>query len=79
MAENENENEGTGRNEGEGNRTADRRYREGVEKTVRKGHFEEDANRARREVEEDPGQFRRAEEEARRRSAGDAPGDLEKK
>jgi hypothetical protein len=66
-------------NEGEGSRSADRRYREGVEKTVRKGNFEEEANRARKEVELDPGQFRRAEEEARRRSAGEAPGDVEKK
>jgi hypothetical protein len=65
-------------NEGEGSRTADRRYREGVERTVRKGHVEEDAARARREVEEDPEQFRKAEEEGLRRSRGEAPGDLEK-
>ena len=33
-------------NEGEGSRTADERYRRGVEGTVRKGHVQEDADRA---------------------------------
>jgi hypothetical protein len=66
-------------NEGEGSRSADRRYRRGVEETVRKGHVEEDAESARREVEERPEEFRRAEAEGKRRSAGDLPEDLEKK
>ncbi len=65
-------------NEGEGSRTADRRYREGVEKTVRQGRTEQDAERARADVEASPDEYEKAEEEGRRRSAGEAPGDLEK-
>lgn len=74
----ENEKREPGANEGEGSRTADREYREGVQRTVRKGRVEEDAERARKDVEADPEAFRRAEEEGKRRSAGEAPGDLEK-
>jgi hypothetical protein len=74
----ENEKREPGANEGEGNRTADREYREGVQRTVRRGHAEQDAEQARREVEADPGKYRQAEEEGKRRSAGEAPGDLEK-
>jgi hypothetical protein len=65
-------------NEGEGSRTADRNYREGVAKTVQRGHAEQDAEQARREVEANPEEFERAEEEGRSRSAGEAPGDLER-
>jgi hypothetical protein len=64
------------RNEGEGSRSADERYRQGVRRTVRQGHVEEDAETARRDVEANPEEFERAEEEGRSRSAGDAPGDL---
>jgi hypothetical protein len=64
--------------EGEGSRSADRHYREGVEKTVRRGHVDEDADRARRDVEADPEEYRRAEDEGKSRSRGEAPGDLEK-
>lgn len=79
MAENERPGRGAEeQNEGEGSRSADRRYREGVERTLREGHVEEDAERARREVDAAPDEHRRAEEEGRRRSAGEAPGDLEK-
>jgi hypothetical protein len=79
MAENERPGRGAGENEGEGSRSADRRYREGVQRTVRQGHAEEDAERARRDVEADPEAFRRAEEEGKRHSAGEAPGDVEGK
>jgi hypothetical protein len=65
-------------NEGEGSRTADQHYRGGVEETVKRGHVAEDAERARRDVEANPDEFRRAEEQGRERSAGEAPGDLEK-
>lgn len=65
-------------NEGEGSRSADRHYREGVKETIRRGHVEEDAERARRDVEANPEEYRRAEHEGRERSAGEAPGDLEK-
>lgn len=68
---------GAGSNEGEGSRSADRRYREGVQRTVREGHGEQDAERARRDVESSPSEYRDAEDEGRSRSAGDAPGDLE--
>jgi hypothetical protein len=67
-----------GMNEGEGSRTAAENYEKGLRETLRKGHVEEDAERARRDVEANPEEFRRAEEEGKRRSAGEAPGDLEK-
>lgn len=67
-----------GKNEGEGSRTAAREYEQGVKETVRKGHVEEDAARARRDLEASPEEYRRAEDEGKRRSAGEAPGDLEK-
>ncbi len=65
-------------NEGEGSRTADRQYREGVQETVRRGHVEEDAERARRDVDADPEEYRRAEEQGRSRSAGEAANDPQK-
>ncbi len=67
---------GKGGNEGEGNRTADREYRKGVEEHLRKGHVEEEAERAAKELDERPDELREAEEEGRRRSAGDLPSDL---
>jgi hypothetical protein len=66
-------------NEGEGNRSADRRYREGVKRTVERGDAEELADRARREVEASPEEYRKAEQEGRARSAGDLEDDLEGK
>jgi hypothetical protein len=63
-------------NEGEGSRSADRSYREGVEGTIRKGHVDEDAEKARRDVEANPEEYRRAEEEGKSRSAGDLEKDL---
>jgi hypothetical protein len=65
-------------NEGEGSRSADQRYREGVRQTVRRGRVDEDAERAKRDVEASPEEYRKAEQEGRRPSAGEAPGDLEK-
>jgi hypothetical protein len=63
-------------NEGEGSRTAARRYEEGVAKHVKKGNVEAEADAARRDVEASPEEFRRAEEEGRRPSAGDLKSDL---
>jgi hypothetical protein len=63
--------------EGEGSRSADRRYRQGVQETVRRGPVEDDAERARQDVDADPDEYRRAEDEGKRRSAGEAPGDVE--
>ena len=65
-------------NEGEGSRTADRRYREGIAEHLRKADVEEEAERAARDVDANPEEFRRAEEEGKKRSAGEAPGDLER-
>jgi len=54
------------RNEGEGNRTADRKYREGVRRHVECGASEPAADEAQRAVESDEGdELRRAEDEAR--------------
>jgi Fe2+ or Zn2+ uptake regulation protein len=76
---NENKNDPTKQaNEGEGSRSADRNYREGVQETVRRGHVDEDAQRARRDVDANPDEYRRAEQEGRERSAGEAPGDMKK-
>jgi hypothetical protein len=64
-------------NEGEGSRTADRNYRKGVEEHLRRGNVEEEAARAATELDERPDELREAEEEGKRRSAGDLPSDLE--
>jgi hypothetical protein len=66
-----------GQNEGEGSRTADRNYREGVEEHLRRADVHEEAERAARELDENPDELRRAEEEGRSRSAGDLKSDLE--
>ncbi len=66
-----------GANEGEGSRSADERYRQGVAEHLRKGNVEEEAERAARDLDEDPEELRAAEEEGKRRSAGEAPKDLE--
>jgi hypothetical protein len=65
-------------NEGEGNRTADREYRKGVEEHLKRGEVEEEAERAARDLDEHPDELRKAEEEGKRRSAGDLPSDLER-
>jgi hypothetical protein len=70
------EHEKSQENEGEGNRSADRRYREGVKRTVERGDAEELAEQASREVEANPAEFREAEEAGRKRSAGDLESDL---
>ncbi|HET8542820.1 MAG TPA: hypothetical protein VFL83_23300 [Anaeromyxobacter sp.] len=64
--------------EGEGSRTAAEGYRKGVEEHLRRGKVEEEAERAARELDEHPDELRRAEDEGKRRSAGDLPSDLER-
>ncbi len=64
-------------NEGEGSRSGDAQYRSGVAEHLRKGHVEQEAEQARREVEASPDEFRKAEEEGKRRSAGELEGDAE--
>lgn len=63
--------------EGEGSRSADQLYREGVKRTVERGDAEELAEKARRDVEANPREYREAEEAGRARSAGDLDADLE--
>ncbi len=65
------------RNEGEGSRTAARDYRKGVEEHLRRGNVEEEAERAARDLDEHPEELRRAEEEGKRRSAGELESDLD--
>jgi hypothetical protein len=65
------------RNEGEGSRSADERYRERTAEYLKKGTVEQDAERAERDVEARPEEYRRAEDEGRKPSAGDLPEDLE--
>ncbi len=62
-------------NEGEGSKTADRRYREGVEKFVEREDTEKLAREAERDVEHDAERYKRAEEEGKRRIAEDDPED----
>ncbi len=64
--------------EGEGSHSADREYRAGVEEHLKKADVEREAEQARRDLEAKPEEFRKAEEEARSRTAGDMPGDAEK-
>ena len=53
--------------EGEGNRTADQRYREGVEKSVKAGKIKEHAEEAARALDGPEGdELREAEDTARR-------------
>jgi hypothetical protein len=70
MAENEQPRD-VNENEGEGTRSGDAQYRAGIEDHLRKGKIEEEAEQARRDVEASPDEFRKAEEEGKRRSAGD--------
>jgi len=65
-------------NEGEGSRSADQRYRADLEKHLEKGHVQEEAEKARKDVESSPEEYRRAEDEGKRHSAGEAPGDGDK-
>ncbi len=64
-------------NEGEGSRSGDAQYREGVQEHMRRADVEKEAEQARRDVEANPEEFRKAEEEGKRRSAGELAGDAE--
>jgi hypothetical protein len=65
-------------NEGEGSRTAAHEYEQGVKEHLRRGNVEEEAERAARDLDAHPDELRKAEEEGKRRSAGDLEADLEK-
>ena len=64
--------------EGEGSRTAAQGYRKGLEEHLKRGQTEEEAERAARDLDERPDELRRAEDEGKRRSAGDLPSDRER-
>jgi hypothetical protein len=64
-------------NEGEGSRSAAEGYRKGLEKHLRRGTTQEEAEKARRDVEANPDEFRRAEEAGKKPSRGDLPQDLD--
>ncbi|HEY5210748.1 MAG TPA: hypothetical protein VIJ42_15025 [Stellaceae bacterium] len=67
-------NENAGENEGEGNKSADRRYRDGVARTVAGGHVEEEAKEAERAIDGKEGAaLRQAEEAGKKRSHGEDP------
>jgi hypothetical protein len=64
--------------EGEGSRSAAEGYRKGVEEHLRRADVGAEADRAARELDEHPDELRRAEEEGKRRSAGDLAADLDR-
>ena len=63
-----------GANEGEGNKSADRRYREGVGRTVKSGQIEKKAEEAERALDgAEADDLRRAEAEGKKHSHGEDP------
>ena len=56
-------------NEGEGSKSADKRYREGVREFEEQHDVEALGRSARREVEQDPESYRKAEQEGKRHAA----------
>ncbi len=64
--------------EGEGNKTADREYREGASKFAQSGKVDAGAKEAKRAVEEDDEELKRADDASRKPSAGDTKKDLQR-
>ena len=62
-------------NEGEGSKSADRAYRRDVDEFLREEDPARLARDAAGDIERDPETYERAEEEGKRRSAGDAEAD----
>ncbi len=62
-------------NEGEGNKSADRAYREGVDEFLDENDPSQLARNAAADIERDPGTYEQAEQEGKRRSAGDDDAD----
>ena len=75
MAETEQPRTDPSENEGEGSRSGAEQYSEGVQEHLRKADVEQEAEAARREVEQNPEEFRKAEEEGKSHSAGDLASD----
>jgi hypothetical protein len=64
--------------EGEGSRTAAQGYRKGLEEHLKRADVGAEAERAAKDLDEHPDELRRAEEEGKKRSAGELDADLEK-
>lgn len=64
---------GKDRNQGEGNREAAKRYNEAQQAFVKEGKVEEQAEKAKRDVERDPGTYAAAERAGKARAAEHDP------
>ena len=62
-------------NEGEGSKSADRAYRKDVDEFLQENNPSKLARKAADDIERDPEKYKKAEEEGKRRSAGDNPAD----
>jgi hypothetical protein len=62
-------------NEGEGSKSADRAYRNDVDDFLKENDPSELARNAEADIERDPRTYEEAEQEGKRRSAGDSPHD----
>jgi hypothetical protein len=62
-------------NEGEGSKSADRQYRRDVDEFLNENDPSKLARNAAADIERDPEGYKAAEEEGKRRSAGDLPSD----
>lgn len=66
----------TNRNEGEGSKTADKEYRDAATDFAKRTDTLEQAGKAEREVEQNKGEFERAEKAGRAHSKGELDKDL---
>ena len=64
---------GKDKNQGEGNREAAKEYNDAQRAFVKKGHVEEQAKKARKEVESDPATYAAAEKAGKARAAEEDP------
>lgn len=64
-----------GENEGEGSKSADRNYRHDVDDFLKNEDPSKLARQAQADIERDPGKYADAEQEGKRRSAGDVEAD----
>jgi hypothetical protein len=62
-------------NEGEGSKSADRSYRNDVDEFLKENDPSQLARNAAADIERDPGTYEQAEQEGKRRSAGDNEAD----
>lgn len=63
------------KNEGEGSKSADRAYRRDVDEFLKENDPSQLARNAASDIERDPGSYEEAEQEGKRRSAGENPAD----